>query len=56
MRVARDPDVFLDTDWVVLKQLGLTPAAARRLAERWRPWRSYAVMYLWWAAGSGITC
>lgn len=47
MRVARDPDAFPDADWVVLKVLQLTPAAARKRAEAWRPWRAYAVMVLW---------
>ena len=56
MRVARDADAFVATDWVVRKQLGLTPAAARRWAEPMRPWRAYAVMYLWWAAAAGVTC
>jgi 3-methyladenine DNA glycosylase/8-oxoguanine DNA glycosylase len=23
------------------------PADLEKLAERWRPWRSYAVLYLW---------
>ena len=50
MRVARDPDAFPDSDWVVLKMLGATPAGARRQAEAWRPWRAYAVMTLWWRA------
>ncbi len=47
MRVAKDPDAYPDGDWVVLKALGATPGAARRVAEPWRPWRAYAVMHLW---------
>jgi AraC family transcriptional regulator of adaptative response / DNA-3-methyladenine glycosylase II len=47
MRVARDPDAFPDSDWVVLKMLDATGARARRRAEAWRPWRAYAVMVLW---------
>jgi 3-methyladenine DNA glycosylase/8-oxoguanine DNA glycosylase len=47
MRVARDPDAFPDSDWVVLKILDATPAGARVLADAWRPWRAYGVMYLW---------
>jgi AraC family transcriptional regulator of adaptative response / DNA-3-methyladenine glycosylase II len=50
MRVARDPDAFPDNDWVVNRMLALTPAVARRRAEDWRPWRAYAVMYLWQGA------
>jgi len=51
MRALKDPDAFPDNDWVVLKELGCTPAQARRYAEKWRPWRAYALMYLWFAAG-----
>ena len=51
MRVAKDPDAFPDNDWVVLKQLDCSAAAARKLAADWRPWRAYALMYLWFAAG-----
>jgi AraC family transcriptional regulator of adaptative response / DNA-3-methyladenine glycosylase II len=47
MRVGRDPDAFVDSDWVVLKVLDTTAAQARKLAQSWRPWRAYAVMYLW---------
>ena len=47
MRVSRDPDAFPDSDWGVVKALGLRGAAARRWAEPCRPWRAYAVMHLW---------
>lgn len=52
MRVLRDPDAFLPTDLGVrhaLAALGLDakPAAVARLAEPWRPYRSYAVQHLW---------
>jgi AraC family transcriptional regulator of adaptative response / DNA-3-methyladenine glycosylase II len=47
MRVARDPDAFVDSDWVVLKMLETTAAQARSRAQAWRPWRAYAVMVLW---------
>ncbi len=47
MRVARDPDAFPDSDWVVLKVLGMKPAGSRDRSEAWRPWRAYAVMALW---------
>jgi AraC family transcriptional regulator of adaptative response / DNA-3-methyladenine glycosylase II len=46
MRALGDPDVFLDTDLGVrraLDGLGITAAAA----ERWRPWRTYALHHLW---------
>jgi AraC family transcriptional regulator of adaptative response / DNA-3-methyladenine glycosylase II len=52
MRALGDPDAFLPSDLGVrhaLEQLGHdgAPAAAGRLAERWRPYRAYAVQYLW---------
>ncbi|HEX7537532.1 MAG TPA: DNA-3-methyladenine glycosylase 2 family protein [Dermatophilaceae bacterium] len=52
MRSLGDPDAFLAGDLGVKAaagQLGM-PAAPRTLTEhshRWRPWRSYAVQYLW---------
>jgi AraC family transcriptional regulator of adaptative response / DNA-3-methyladenine glycosylase II len=51
MRALRDPDAFLPTDLGVrraLARLGqdCSPAAATRLAERWRPYRAYAFQYL----------
>jgi AraC family transcriptional regulator of adaptative response / DNA-3-methyladenine glycosylase II len=52
MRALRDPDAFLPGDLGVrhaLERLGEDgrPAAAARLAERWRPYRAYAVQHLW---------
>jgi len=52
MRALGDPDVFLPTDVGVrnaLAALGVdgSPASAAALAERWRPWRSYALHHLW---------
>jgi AraC family transcriptional regulator of adaptative response / DNA-3-methyladenine glycosylase II len=52
MRALGDPDVFMPTDLGVrhaLDALGVDsrPAAAARLAERWSPWRSYALHHLW---------
>jgi AraC family transcriptional regulator of adaptative response / DNA-3-methyladenine glycosylase II len=44
-----DPDVLLETDLGVrraLRALG-GPDDLPRHAERWRPWRSYAVQHLW---------
>ena len=51
MRVCKDPNAFLHNDWVVLKQLAATPAKAAAQASAWQPWRAYALMYLWFAAG-----
>ncbi|MBW6433196.1 helix-turn-helix domain-containing protein [Actinoplanes hulinensis] len=55
MRAIGDPDIFLATDLAARRgaaALGL-PDTARALAEhaeRWRPWRSYALIRLWRAA------
>jgi AraC family transcriptional regulator of adaptative response / DNA-3-methyladenine glycosylase II len=52
MRAIGDPDVFLPTDIAARRgaaALGL-PDSPRELAEhaeRWRPWRSYALIRLW---------
>lgn len=51
LRVVKDADAFPHNDWVVLKQLQVTPAVARDIAEQWRPWRAYALMHLWRLAG-----
>lgn len=49
MRALRDPDVFLAGDLGArraLKRLQLNGKPAD-VAARWRPWRSYALQYLW---------
>lgn len=52
LRALHDPDAFLPSDLGVrraLERLGLdgSPASAAKLAERWRPYRAYALMHLW---------
>ncbi|GLY95683.1 AlkA N-terminal domain-containing protein [Actinoplanes sp. NBRC 103695] len=52
MRAIGDPDVFLPTDVAVQRGaelMGLPgkPKALEQHAERWRPWRSYALIRLW---------
>lgn len=52
MRALGDPDAFLPTDLGIrraAKELGLPggPAALTARAAGWRPWRAYAVQYLW---------
>jgi AraC family transcriptional regulator of adaptative response / DNA-3-methyladenine glycosylase II len=44
-----NPDVLLETDLGVLRGLRALggPEDLPRHAERWRPWRSYAVLHLW---------
>lgn len=52
LRVAKDPDAFPASDWVVLKMLDTTAAGARQCAKRWAPWRGYALMYLWYGSAA----
>ena len=52
MRALGDPDAFPVTDLGLRRALeahGLPgdPAAVTARAERWRPWRAYAVLHLW---------
>jgi AraC family transcriptional regulator of adaptative response / DNA-3-methyladenine glycosylase II len=48
MRAFGDRDAFLTGDLVLRRAAGgLTTRALDRRAERWRPWRAYAVMLLW---------
>ncbi|PPS88898.1 AlkA N-terminal domain-containing protein [Streptomyces sp. MH60] len=52
MRALGDPDAFLPTDLGIRRaaaELGLpsTPGALTARAAAWRPWRAYAVQYLW---------
>ena len=48
MRVLGDPDVFLGTDLGVCRALErLGHDGVPGIDERWRPWRSYAVVHLW---------
>lgn len=56
MRALRDPDAFPAGDLGVrrgFEMLGLPTAPSEILerAERWRPWRAYAVMHLWYPHG-----
>jgi AraC family transcriptional regulator of adaptative response / DNA-3-methyladenine glycosylase II len=58
MRALGDPDVFLSTDLGVrhaFERLGAWAGAneAAAVAERWSPWRSYALMHLWDVLGDG---
>ena len=56
MRALGDPDVFMPTDLGVRHALtehgaDASPAASRLHAERWRPFRSYALHHLWASLG-----
>ncbi len=59
MRALSDPDVFLPGDVGVVRALRLvtgspavSAAVSPTVAERWRPWRSYATHHLWAALES----
>ncbi len=52
MRGLRDPDAFLPTDIGLKRSLRILggpddKAGLTRVSEAWRPWRSYAMAYLW---------
>jgi AraC family transcriptional regulator of adaptative response / DNA-3-methyladenine glycosylase II len=48
MRALREPDAFPATDLWLLRAMNLRSAhELERRSEVWRPWRSYAAMYLW---------
>lgn len=48
MRALGQPDAFPSTDPDLLRALNLnSPKKLECTAEKWRPWRAYAVMYLW---------
>ena len=65
MRALCDPDAFLPTDLGVRRALerlgrsdpllcdGCSPRDTARLAERWRPWRAYALQHLWGSLADG---
>jgi 3-methyladenine DNA glycosylase/8-oxoguanine DNA glycosylase len=52
MRACREPDAFPASDLGLRQAAGMdgVPLSAvelERLSESWRPWRSYAAVYLW---------
>ena len=48
MRALGEPDAFPSGDLGLLRTLGVgSSRELERRAEAWRPWRAYAVMYLW---------
>ena len=55
MRVLKHPDAFPAADLILRREANprgepLSTRALQTLAESWRPWRAYSVMYLWRAA------
>jgi AraC family transcriptional regulator, regulatory protein of adaptative response / DNA-3-methyladenine glycosylase II len=54
MRAVRWPDAFPAADLGLRRAAGgVTAAALRERAEAWRPWRSYAAVYLWQSLSDG---
>jgi AraC family transcriptional regulator of adaptative response / DNA-3-methyladenine glycosylase II len=52
MRALGEPDAFPAGDAALISALNLTePSQLESRAESWRPWRSYATMYLWTSGG-----
>ena len=54
MRALGDPDAFLPTDFGVKRAISRLAGDHRNvaaLAERWRPWRSYATQHMWASLG-----
>ena len=50
--VEQAKDVFLPDDYLIKQRFpGMTPAQIRRYAERWKPWRSYALLHIWYTEG-----
>jgi len=55
MRALGYPDAFPKEDIVLRKVLGnVSAVGGEALSAPWRPWRSYATMHLWQAAGNGL--
>jgi len=45
-------DVFLPDDYLIKQRFaGMTPAQIRRYVQRWQPWRSYALLHIWYTDG-----
>jgi AraC family transcriptional regulator of adaptative response / DNA-3-methyladenine glycosylase II len=56
LRVLDWPDAFPHTDYAVKAAMGNIPSGdILKAAERWRPWRAYATMYLWLEHGERST-
>lgn len=54
MRLLHWPDAFPESDLGLLKAAKVSnPRQLREIAERWRPWRAYAAMYLWKSLSDG---
>ncbi|VUT02011.1 DNA-3-methyladenine glycosylase 2 [Klebsiella spallanzanii] len=46
------PDIFLPDDYLIKQRFpGMTPTRIARYASRWQPWRSYALLHIWYTEG-----
>jgi 3-methyladenine DNA glycosylase/8-oxoguanine DNA glycosylase len=59
LRALNDADAFPHADLILLRAAALPgetldPATLLALAERWRPWRAYAVLLLWRHHGASL--
>lgn len=55
MRALSWPDAFPHTDLGIRRALGENnPKKIIEIAEKWRPWRAYAALHLWAAAGKNL--
>lgn len=46
------PDIFLPDDYLIKQRFpGMTPTRIARYASRWHPWRSYALLHIWYTEG-----
>lgn len=53
MRALGEPDAFPETDLALRRALNFENSReVHSRAERWRPWRAYAAMYLWNGSGA----
>ena len=55
MRALSDPDAFPAADLILRRavtpdRVAVSTRALEQMAERWRPWRAYAVLHLWRSA------
>lgn len=45
-------DIFLPDDYLIKQRFpGMTPARIALYARRWQPWRSYALLHIWYTDG-----
>lgn len=48
LRAWQARDIFLPDDYLIKQRFpAMTPAQILRYAERWQPWRSYALLHIW---------